>query len=157
MCSFSLAANMEIQLYYLTELLCRICRCIHSAFRIGNVEKRQNRRHSHIEVSQMWLRTTLNEKRRRQWRWRQWDPEKATQDGFIKNFDHRQMGSLGMEALIQQQHTTRGKRDRDEGREKILSRGTAMQRPLKLLAIYLSNSPLHESSVLRVSAGRMKK
>lgn len=62
-----------------------------------------------------------------------------------------------MEALIQQQHTTRGKRDRDEGREKILSRGTAMQRPLKLLAIYLSNSPLHESSVLRVSAGRMKK
>jgi len=39
----------------------------------------------------------------------------------------------------------------------ISGEGTATQRPLKLLAIYLRNSPLHGSSALRVSAGYIRK
>lgn len=78
-------------------------------------------------------------------------------DGFIKNFDHRQMGSR-MEALVysethddeEERETEKIKKKKKDERDSV-DGGTATQRPLKLLAIYLRNSPLYGSSGLCVS------
>lgn len=150
--------NMRIQLHYSIDLPRRFHRCIHSALCIESAKKnRWNRRHSHIEVSQMWLRTTSNEERRQR-EWRQWDPEKAARDGFIKNFDHRQMGSR-MEALVYS--GTHDEEEREIGRRKKRKNrthaekerqeaGRETRRPLKLLAIYLRRPPLHGFSSARL-------
>lgn len=79
--------------------------------------------------------------------------ESRARDGFIKNFDHRQMGSR-MEALVYSEtHDDEEEKEIEKIEEKkqdervSVGGGAATQRPLKLLAIYLRNSPLSDLRV----------